>query len=163
MYVFECSKGHKSYSASKAQYDPSCPECGDPTHIVGEDPELNESLVRELLDPSRKSPVIIVKKVFGQETSRNWSPDQQINDLFLRTVLNFMADRLKTHGHLFLNEVFDQIGLARTRQGQLVGWTYSADAPKKLYWEYDISSEEPDIAMMFFPEGEIIDKIEEES
>lgn len=37
MYVFICSNGHRSYSASKEQHDPSCPDCGEPTHIVSEE------------------------------------------------------------------------------------------------------------------------------
>jgi hypothetical protein len=39
MYRFACSNGHTSYSASKEQTDPACPECGDPTYLVGEEPD----------------------------------------------------------------------------------------------------------------------------
>lgn len=44
-YIFVCSNGHRSYSASRTQYDSSCPECGEPTTM------LNEQDVRELLHP----------------------------------------------------------------------------------------------------------------
>lgn len=37
MYLFTCSNGHTSYSASKEQLDPFCPECGEPCHLVGEE------------------------------------------------------------------------------------------------------------------------------
>jgi Zn finger protein HypA/HybF involved in hydrogenase expression len=34
MYKFTCTNGHISWSASKEQYDMSCPECGEPTHLI---------------------------------------------------------------------------------------------------------------------------------
>lgn len=40
MYVFTCSNGHTSYSAAKEQKDPTCPTCGEPTHLV--DPESQD-------------------------------------------------------------------------------------------------------------------------
>jgi hypothetical protein len=62
MYRFACSNGHTSYSASKEQTDPACPECGEPSYIVSEEPdkptpetELNENDVRKFLDPRRAS------------------------------------------------------------------------------------------------------------
>lgn len=37
MYVFVCPNGHYSYSAAKEQFEPACPECGEPTHLVGDE------------------------------------------------------------------------------------------------------------------------------
>lgn len=37
MYVFICSNNHTSYSASKEQFDPSCPTCGEPTKLVSQE------------------------------------------------------------------------------------------------------------------------------
>lgn len=51
MYVFNCPNSHNSYSASKEQHDPKCPECGEPLTLVQEtedidikDPELNQQV-----------------------------------------------------------------------------------------------------------------------
>ena len=35
--------------------------------------------------------------------------------------------RLHKKGHLFLNEVFDQLGLSRTKEGAIVGWLKNGD------------------------------------
>lgn len=37
MYLFTCSNGHTSHSASKEQKDPACPTCGEPTWLVSEE------------------------------------------------------------------------------------------------------------------------------
>ena len=44
--------------------------------------------------------------------------------MFLKVQQNYANERLKTKGHLFLNEVRDMLGLPRTKIGQLVGWVY---------------------------------------
>jgi hypothetical protein len=63
-------------------------------------------------------------RFYDEWSSRNWSRDPDINLLFLSTVQNHMNDRLKVRGHLFLNEVYDALGLAHTRAGSQVGWLW---------------------------------------
>lgn len=53
-----------------------------------------------------------------------WSKDPEYNLTFLRQQQNFLNDKLKTQGHLFLNEVYDLLGYPRTKKGQVVGWIY---------------------------------------
>ena len=53
-----------------------------------------------------------------------WTRDYKTNDMFLKVQQNYANERLKTKGHLFLNEVHDMLGLPRTKIGQLVGWVY---------------------------------------
>lgn len=40
-----------------------------------------------------------------------------------------MNDLLRSRGHVFLNEVYDCLGIPRTKAGQIVGWVYSKDNP----------------------------------
>ena len=50
--------------------------------------------------------------------------DSEYRLVFLKYIERYANDILRTRGHLFLNEVYDLLGLARTVTGQLVGWTY---------------------------------------
>lgn len=67
-------------------------------------------------------------RFFDEISSRNWSQDPEINLLFLRTVQNYCNDRLHARGHIFLNEVFDELGLSHTPAGSLVGWRWKKDS-----------------------------------
>lgn len=60
-------------------------------------------------------------RVYDSE-SRNWSEDPEVNALFLKTVHNYLFDRLKSRGHVFLNEALDELGMPRFADGQVYGW-----------------------------------------
>lgn len=61
---------------------------------------------------------------FNAETSKHWSPDMEINQLFLRNVENYINDLLRHRGHVFLNDVYDQLGMKRTSHGAIAGWLF---------------------------------------
>lgn len=61
-------------------------------------------------------------RVFDEASSPNWESSWMFNQTFLRTVQNYMNDLLRSRGHLFLNEVYDALGLERSKQGAVVGW-----------------------------------------
>ncbi len=63
-------------------------------------------------------------RFYDEVSSVNWSPDPDINLLFLRTVQNWCNDRLKSRGHIFLNEVYSELGLSHTKAGAIVGWRW---------------------------------------
>ena len=56
------------------------------------------------------------------ETSKNWSKTHEYNLMHLKCQQNFANDMLTSRGHLFLNEVYDMIGLPRTTAGAITGW-----------------------------------------
>lgn len=58
-----------------------------------------------------------------------WDKDPEYNLMFLRNQQNHANELLKTKGHLFLNEVYDMLGIPRTRAGQVVGWVYDEEMP----------------------------------
>lgn len=61
---------------------------------------------------------------FFDPLSTNWSVDPEVNFMFLRMQQNWANDRLKIKGHVFLNEVYDALGLGRSKEGAVVGWLY---------------------------------------
>lgn len=66
---------------------------------------------------------------FFDESCYNWCPESEYNLTYL-TVLEANANQLlKTRGHLFLNEVYDMLGIPRTEAGQVVGWIYDDKNP----------------------------------
>lgn len=59
---------------------------------------------------------------FFDEMSTYWQRDATANKFFLSMKQNWLNDLLKARGHVFLNEVYDELGLPRSQAGQFVGW-----------------------------------------
>lgn len=66
---------------------------------------------------------------FFDECCSGWVDDSSYNLMFLNRQQNYANDRLKARGHLFLNEVYDMLGIPRTAAGQEVGWIYDEKNP----------------------------------
>ena len=60
-------------------------------------------------------------KLFDSK-SASWSPQPEYNLLFLRAQQNWANNRLHARGHVFLNEIYDNLGIERTTPGCIVGW-----------------------------------------
>ncbi len=61
---------------------------------------------------------------FSEETSTMYKRNYDMNLNVLRSVERFSNDRLRIRGHIFLNEVLDDLGMQRTSAGAVVGWVY---------------------------------------
>ncbi len=61
--------------------------------------------------------------VYFDNRSRCYENTMDYNLMFLKAQQAFANDKLQTRGHLFLNEVLDDLDLPRTSAGQIVGWT----------------------------------------
>lgn len=134
--------------------------------------------VREVPAVDGKGKKTTVKKVnnpglyarFYDEFAKNWQPDPEANRIFIDNQQNWANDRLESRGHLFLNEVYDMLGLERTEIGQYVGWTLNAD-PNVYdtyvdFGVYDsprakdfINGNEPSVLLDFNVHGRITDLI----
>lgn len=88
------------------------------------DPETGELTVEkyqgEPIDTS-------VYKVRFDEYSTVWEKDKFVNEMTLKCEENWANDKLRLQGYLFLNDVYDRLGLPRTKTGQIVGWLAEGD------------------------------------
>ena len=66
---------------------------------------------------------------FFCEGCAGWTKDPEMNLVFLKQQQNWANELLKTRGHLFLNEVYDMLGIERSKAGQVVGWVYDETNP----------------------------------
>lgn len=66
---------------------------------------------------------------FFDESSLYWEKDAEYNLMFLRAEQNYANDRLRARGYLFLNEVYERLGIKTTKAGQCVGWVYNPENP----------------------------------
>lgn len=62
------------------------------------------------------------------ETNPQWDPNPEYNLVFLKSQQAYANNMLTSRGHLFLNEVYDMLGIPRTKAGAVVGWAISKDA-----------------------------------
>lgn len=64
---------------------------------------------------------------FFDEYSTDWVRNPEMNLMHVRNAQNRANDMLRIRGHIFLNEVYDLLGIPRTSAGQVVGWVISKD------------------------------------
>lgn len=92
------------------------------TVVTPEGKTKKEKKIRHLVDPNAPS---MYAKFFDQYSPR-WCKSAEYNKAFLVTQQNFINDKLKMRGHVFLNEAYDMLGIPRTQEGAIVGWVYNA-------------------------------------
>ena len=63
------------------------------------------------------------------ENSISWDRSREWNECFLELTQDYFNDLLKHRGYLFLNEVYDRLGIPRRAIGQCVGWIYNENNP----------------------------------
>lgn len=113
------------------------------------------------------------------ETVDTWQRDSDLNRNYLLLMESAANKRLRTQGHLFLNEVLSMIGThggqsLRTPTGQIVGWIYDPNdtslhnhvdfgitnyVPNNEALNSFIRGEERSVKLNFNCDGIIIDKI----
>lgn len=96
-------------------------------HIVDE--EGKKKTVKKTLNVVDPLAVTSEYARFFDDGCKGWEKDPEANLVFLRHQQDFANDRLKSQGYLFLNEVYDMLGIPRTQAGQIVGWIYDEKDP----------------------------------
>ena len=113
------------------------------------------------------------------ETVDTWQPDNMLNRNYLFLMEQSANKRLRTQGHLFLNEVLASLGThggvsMKTPEGQIVGWIYDPNDPtKQNHVDFGVTNyvkgndalnafidgAERSVMLRFNCDGPIIDKI----
>lgn len=106
---------------------------------------------------------------FFDESCHGYEEDSQYNLLMLRGQQQYANDLLKSRGYIFLNDVYDMIGIDRTKEGQIVGWVYNKNNEVgdnfvdfgilETNRETEDGSYEPAILLDFNVDGNILDLI----
>lgn len=110
---------------------------------------------------------------FFDESSRYFEKNPELNLMFLRAEQNYANDRLRARGYVFLNEIYERLGIPTTKAGQVVGWIYDPKNGKGDnyidFGIYDMNREkvrdfvngyERVILLDFNVDGDILDLIE---
>lgn len=92
------------------------------------DEKGNEKTVKKTVDVVDPNAISEFAKFFD-DGCIGWTKDPELNMIFLRQQEAAATKRLEDRGHLFLNEVYDMLGIPRTRAGQIVGWIYDKKNP----------------------------------
>lgn len=138
------------------------------------DEEGNETVVKktiEVADVSLPQLYSDYAKCFDDGCT-GWSPDAEYNKMFLKRQQDQANKLLKLQGYLFLNDVYEMLGIPKTKAGQVVGWMYDERNPRGDNWIdfgiYDLHKEgsrdfvngyEKSIWLDFNVDGVIYDKV----
>lgn len=126
-----------------------------------EDESGNKQLIK-LADPNGLSPYAR----FFDEFSVNWQKDAEYNRMYVQCQQNYANQLLQTRGHVFLNDVYDVLGIERSKMGAIVGWVLDGEGDGYIdFGMFDvmnrdfINGSERSILLDFNVDGVIYDKI----
>jgi hypothetical protein len=129
------------------------------TNVIDIDGKKEEVKV---VDPNTYSPYA----KFFDEYSVNWEKDPELNRLFVQCQQNYANDLLHARGHIFLNEVYDMLGVERSQAGAVVGWVIGKDGDNfidfgifEAFNTSFVNGWERSILLDFNVDGVIYDKI----
>lgn len=135
-------------------------------HGVEEEPCLDEKGKEigtvKVVDPNALSPY----SRFFDEYSPNWEKNAEINRLFVQAQQQYFNHILNSRGHVFLNEIYDALGIERSQEGAVVGWIRDGEGDN--YIDFGIfevqnrdfvNGQERSILLDFNVDGVVYDKI----
>ena len=104
------------------------------------------------------------------EYCTGWTKNAEDNYTFLMCQQNYANERLRDKGHLFLNDVYEMLGIPKTKAGQVIGWyhIWGKHEPIIDFGIFNIHNEnsrdfvngrERSIWLDFNPDGNILDYI----
>ena len=133
----------------------------DAEEDTGNGKETVENLDSENIGPSEYAK-------FFDKSCAEWDPNPQFGLRWLRANETAANDILNSRGHIFLNEVYDMIGLPHTKAGAVVGWVknqgdgyvdFGLYNPNNSSARRFINGEDNVVLLDFNVDGIIFDKI----
>lgn len=108
---------------------------------------------------------------FFDSNSDSWDKEPEYNLVFLHAQQNYANDMLRARGHIFLNDVYDMLGIPRSKAGAVVGWFMSENGEADNFVNFGVFNEkevardfvngfEGAILLDFNVDGVIYDKLE---
>lgn len=92
----------------------------------------------------------------------NWSEVHVSNELFLRIIENHLNRKLEIRGLVFVNEVLEQLGFERTREGQTHGWCFTSSL-ERIVLAIGPSQDNGSIEIQFTDNGEVLEHLPAEA
>jgi hypothetical protein len=86
---------------------------------------------------------------FFDSSSASWSKEPEYNFIFLKAQQNYANDLLHARGHVFLNEVYDMLGLERSKAGAVVGWLLTKNGSTDNFVNFGVFDDRSDKARDF--------------
>lgn len=127
--------------------------------IKNEDGKSEEVMIA---DPNKWSPYAR----FFDEYSVNWVKNAEHNRLFVQCQQTYANHLLHARGHVFLNEVYDMLGIERSSAGQVVGWVLNSQGDNYIDFgmfkaenSMFVNGGERSVLLDFNVDGVIYDKI----
>ena len=90
----------------------------------------------ETVDPNKHS----IYAKFFDEASPNWCKTPEYNLIFLKCQQQYANDLLHARGHVFLNEVYESLGIPHTQAGAVMGWVLGEGDNYIDFGIYDLDS-----------------------
>lgn len=137
-----------------------------PRQMVVEQENTETGEISETFQLDRRG--LSVHARFFDELSPKFQKEPGYNQMFLSSRQNWMNDLLHSRGHVFLNEVYDELGIPRSQEGAVVGWVkgfgddyvdFGLDNPNNELATEFMEGREPGILLDFNVAGLIWDKI----
>ena len=93
--------------------------------------EINDEDLKKLLVGTKEEHETYASNYarFFDDGCPGWSNDPEYNLSYLKQQEHWCNEMLQKKGYLFLNDVYDILGIPRTRAGQIVGWIYDEKNP----------------------------------
>lgn len=94
--------------------------------VVNEDG--TEQVVKKTVDVANPDYNSIYARFFD-ESCKNWTKCPEDNLRFLKMVQAWANKKLQAEGYLYLNDVYEALGIPKTKAGHVVGWIYDEAHP----------------------------------
>ena len=112
--------------------------------IVETDEKGKEKVTKQTVVTSDLNDISDFSRFFD-ESCNGWDKDPEYNRMFLNGVQSWATNKLRADGYLFLNTVYEALGMQPSYAGNYVGWIYDAENPvgdnQVLFNMYDYQNE----------------------